>query len=246
MGIEMTMKKVLAILAIAPVLFLTACGSSSNDAASTTDSPSAQPSTSSSDKPTTLKECKTSTAQGHTPATVSQPKSASASLPKTLTLKTNCGDIVISLNAKAPLTVTSIAALANAKYFNNSLCHRLTTEGLFVLQCGDPTATGSGSPTGWSGYADENLPKEGTNNYPAGTVAMANSGPGTNGSQFFLVYDNTTLGANYTIWGTITKGLDLVKKISTVGAFTQQDGNYYYTGDGYPVQTVEILSATAK
>lgn len=198
------------------------------------------------EKPTTVAGCKKSTASGHTPATVKQPTTAAKVLPKTLTFTTNCGDIVISLNPKAPITITSMAALANAKYFNASLCHRLTTEGLFVLQCGDPSATGSGSPTGWKGYKDENLPKASTNNYPAGTVAMANSGPGTNGSQFFLVYKDTTLGANYTIWGKITKGLDLVKKIGDVGAYTINNNKAYYAGDGYPVQPVEIIKSSAK
>ena len=198
------------------------------------------------DKPTTVAGCKKSVATGHTPAKVKQPLTASKILPKTITFTTNCGEIVVTLNPKAPLTITSMATLANAKYFNASLCHRLTTEGLFVLQCGDPSATGSGSPTGWKGYADENLPKGGSNNYPAGTVAMANSGPGTNGSQFFLVYKDTTLGANYTIWGKITKGLDLVKKIGDVGAYTVSNNKAYYSGDGYPVQMVEIVKAVAK
>ena len=197
-------------------------------------------------KPTTVAGCKKSVAQGHPAAKVAQPKSAAKVLPKVLTLVTNCGNIVISLNPKAPLTVTSISALANAKYFNASVCHRLTTEGLFVLQCGDPTATGGGSPTGWSGYKNENLPKAGTNNYPAGTVAMANSGPGTNGSQFFLVYKDTTLGPDYTIWGTITTGLSLLKKIGDVGAYTVQGTQAYYAGDGTPIQTVEIVKASAK
>ena len=199
------------------------------------------------DKPTSVAGCKkTTVTTGHTPAKVAQPKLSLKALPTTLTLTTNCGDIVIALNPKAPVTVTSMAALASAKYFNNSLCHRLTTEGLFVLQCGDPTATGSGSPTGWKGYKDENLPKNATNNYPAGTVAMANSGPGTNGSQFFLVYKNTTLGPNYTIWGKITKGLDLVKKIGEVGAYTVNSGQAYYATDGYPIQMVEILKTSVK
>ena len=239
------MKKALAILVISPLLFLTACGSSGSSA-NTEASTSASPSASSTDKPTGLKECKTSKATGHTPASVPQPKVASAVLPSTLTLTTNCGDIVIQLNDKAPLTITSIAALAKAHYFDNSLCHRLTTEGLFVLQCGDPTATGSGSPTGWSGYGDENLPQNVTNNYPAGTVAMANSGPGTNGSQFFLVYKDTTLGPNYTIWGKITNGLDLVQRIGGVGAYTVNSGQAYYAGDGYPIQMVEIVKTTVK
>ena len=204
------------------------------------------PPTLAADKPTSVAGCKKSTATGHTPAKVKQPTAPAKKLAKTLTFTTNCGDIVITLNAKAPQTVTNISSLANAGYFNKSLCHRLTTQGLFVLQCGDPTATGSGSPTGWKGYADENLPKAGAKNYPAGTVAMANSGPGTNGSQFFLVYADTQLGPNYTIWGKITKGLDLVKKVAEVGAYQMQGDQAYYAGDGYPVQTVEIVKASAK
>jgi peptidyl-prolyl cis-trans isomerase B (cyclophilin B) len=198
-------------------------------------------------RPTSVAGCAKSTAKGHTPATVKQPTVAAKKAAKTLTLSTNCGDIVISLfGAQAPITVTSIAALANASYYNNSLCHRLTTEGIYVLQCGDPTASGSGSPTGWTGYVDENLPKATGINYPAGTVAMANSGPKTNGSQFFLVYQDTTLGANYTIWGKITKGLDLVQKVGAVGAYQMSGNQAMYAGDGYPIQTVEIKKAVAK
>ena len=201
----------------------------------------------SADRPTSVPGCAKSTAKGHAPAKVAQPKVAAKKQAKTLTLSTNCGDIVISLlGAKAPITVTSIATLANAGYYNKSLCHRLTTEGIYVLQCGDPTASGSGSPTGWAGYIDENLPKATGINYPAGTVAMANSGPKTNGSQFFLVYKDTTLGANYTIWGKITKGLDLVQKVGAVGAYQMSGTQAMYAGDGYPIQTVEIVKASAK
>lgn len=201
----------------------------------------------SADRPTSVPGCAKSTAKGHVPATVTQPLVAAKKQAKTLTLTTNCGDIVISLlGAKAPITVTSISALANAGYYNKSLCHRLTTEGIYVLQCGDPTASGSGSPTGWTGYVDENLPKAGGINYPAGTVAMANSGPKTNGSQFFLVYKDTTLGPDYTIWGKITKGLDLVQKVGVVGAYQMSGTQAMYAGDGYPIQTVEIVKAKAK
>lgn len=198
------------------------------------------------ERPTSVAGCKKSNASGHAPAKVKQPTTPAKKLAKTFTITTNCGDIVIALNAKAKQTVTNMSTLANAGYFNKSLCHRLTTEGIFVLQCGDPTATGSGSPTGWKGYPDENLPKAGAKNYPAGTVAMANSGPGTNGSQFFLVYADTQLGPNYTIWGKITKGLDLIKKIGEVGAYQLQGDQAYYAGDGYPVQMVEIIKAIAK
>lgn len=137
--------------------------------------------------------------------------------------------------------------MANAKYYNGTLCHRLTTQGLFVLQCGDPTAQGGGSPGGWIGYKEENLPKAGAKNYPAGTLAMANGGPGTNGSQFFLVYADTQLDPDYTIFGRITQGLDILKKIAEVGAYkVQSDGQAYYAPDGFPIQLVAIESASAK
>ena len=201
----------------------------------------------SAERPISVPGCAKSTAKGHAPAKVKQPTVAAKSPAKTLTLTTNCGSIVISLlGSKAPITVTSIATLANAGYYNKSLCHRLTTEGIFVLQCGDPTASGSGSPTGWKGYVDENLPKAGAKNYPAGTVAMANSGPKTNGSQFFLVYQDTQLGPDYTIWGKITKGLDLVQKIGAVGAYQMSGEQAMYAPDGFPIQMVEIVKATAK
>ena len=199
------------------------------------------------DRPTTVPGCAKSTATGRAPTTVKQPMVAAKKLPKSLTLTTNCGEIVISmLGSKAPITVTSMSTLANAGYFNKSLCHRLTTDGLYVLQCGDPTASGGGSPTGWKGYVDENLPKDVPKNYPAGTVAMANSGAKTNGSQFFLVYKDTQLGPNYTIWGKITKGLDLVQKIGEVGAYQMSGERAVYAADGYPVQMVEIKKASAK
>ncbi len=201
----------------------------------------------SAERPISVPGCAKSTAKGHAPAKVKQPTVPAKSPAKTLTLTTNCGPIIISLlGSKAPITVTSIATLANAGYYNKSLCHRLTTEGIFVLQCGDPTASGSGSPTGWKGYVDENLPKVGAKNYPAGTVAMANSGPKTNGSQFFLVYQDTQLGPNYTIWGKITKGLDLVQKIGAVGAYQMSGEQAMYAPDGFPIQMVEIVKATAK
>jgi len=189
-------------------------------------------------------KCAQATAKAHTPGKVAQPTKAAKPLPKKFTFDTNCGVIEVSLNQKAPITITSLAALIKGKYYDNSLCHRLTTQGLYVLQCGDPTLTGAGNPTGWKGYKDENLPKNANNNYPAGTVAMANSGPGTNGSQVFFVYENTTLGPNYTIWGKITKGLDIVRYIAKQGAITKDaTGKIVYTGDGFTAQPVQIKSA---
>jgi peptidyl-prolyl cis-trans isomerase B (cyclophilin B) len=152
----------------------------------------------------------------------------------TISFTTNQGEIVIETTPSlAPLTVNAIAALAQKNYFDNTICHRLTTEGIFVLQCGDPTGTGTGGP-GFN-IPDENLPEAVENNYPAGTVAMANAGPGTSGSQFFLVYQDTTLGPDYTIWGSITSGLDILQTIASAGVV---DGG----ADGAPATGVTIES----
>jgi peptidyl-prolyl cis-trans isomerase B (cyclophilin B) len=151
-----------------------------------------------------------------------------------ISFTTNQGEIVIETTPSlAPLTVNAIAALAQKNYFDNTICHRLTTEGIFVLQCGDPTGTGTGGP-GFN-IPDENLPQPIENNYPAGTVAMANAGPGTSGSQFFLVYQDTTLGPDYTIWGSITSGLDILQTIASAGVV---GGG----ADGAPVTGVTIES----
>ena len=200
------------------------------------------------ERPTSVASCKKSTAKPRVPATLKQPMVPAKKIPATLTLNTNCGPIRATLLTKrAPQTTTNISFLANSKYYNGTICHRLTTDGLYVLQCGDPTAQGAGSPGGWVGYKEENLPKVGAKNYPAGTLAMANSGPGTNGSQFFLVYADTQLGPNYTIFGRITSGLDLLKKIAEVGAYkVESDGQAYYAPDGFPIQLVVIESASAK
>jgi peptidyl-prolyl cis-trans isomerase B (cyclophilin B) len=145
------------------------------------------------------------------------------------TLKTSCGDIGIALNAKAaPVTVNSFVFLAGQAYFDHTTCHRLTTSGIYVLQCGDPTGTGTGGP-GYT-FPDENL-KGAT--YPAGTVAMANSGPNTNGSQFFLVYRDSSLPPSYTPFGTITSGMDVLTDIAANGT---ADGST----DGAPKDDVVI------
>ena len=163
-------------------------------------------------------------------------KAADYRKPFSATLATDQGDIVIAMAAgKAPCATNSFKHLAEAKYFDGTSCHRLTTSGIFVLQCGDPSATGSGGP-GYQ-FGEENLPANGSNNYPAGTVAMANAGAGTNGSQFFLVYKDTTLGPNYTVFGTITSGLDVVTKVAAAGV----------TGggaDGAPATKTTITNVT--
>ena len=183
--------------------------------------------------------CAKTTAVGHYPIKVGTPDTKVTPTDRTFTLNTNCGTITFTaFGKKAPVTVIAMTFLAKAGFFDHSLCHRVTTAGLYVLQCGDPTATGSGGPM-WS-YNDENLPVKGTNDYPAGTIAMANSGidsqgRGTNGSQFFIVYKDTTLGADYTIWGQVTSGLDIVKKVAAAGVVGGGT-------DGTPKQTIAIES----
>ena len=143
----------------------------------------------------------------------------------TVTLQACSGDttadIVLELDgAAAPQAVASFVTLAQGGYFDGTGCHRLTTQGIFVLQCGDPTFTGSGSP-GYSFGPIENAPEDDL--YPAGTVAMARRGDDANsmGSQFFLVYEESTIPSDtaggYTVFGTITSGLDFVQAVADAG-----------------------------
>ncbi|GGQ77003.1 peptidylprolyl isomerase [Kitasatospora griseola] len=154
--------------------------------------------------------------------------------PYTATLDTSAGKVTFSLDAaKAPHTVNSFVFLAGQQFWDNTKCHRLTTEGIYVLQCGDPTGTGSGGP-GYQ-FTDENLTGA---TYPAGTVAMANAGPNTNGSQFFLVYKDTQLPPSYTPFGKITGGLDALQKLAQAGV---KGGGT----DGPPATPVDVKSITA-
>ncbi|MFD7439053.1 peptidylprolyl isomerase [Streptomyces sp. NPDC059861] len=157
----------------------------------------------------------------------------------TMSLATTCGDIDVALKASAaPHTVNSFNFLAGKGYFDHTKCHRLTTNGIYVLQCGDPTASGSGGP-GYQ-FKDENLKDKSLkgNVYPAGTVAMANSGPHTNGSQFFLVYQDSQLPPSYTPFGTVSEsGMAVLKKIAEAGESTG-------AGDGAPNATVVVNKAT--
>jgi len=154
------------------------------------------------------------------------------------TIVTNRGPVVIDLlNAKATCTVNSFVHLAGKGYFGNTRCHRLTTSGIYVLQCGDPTGTGNGGP----GYKFANENTAGAR-YTAGTVAMANAGPGTNGSQFFLVYrDSTSLHPNYTPFGTVVKGLGIIQNVAKAGT-----DNANGPGDGHPKEKVVIKRVIIK
>ena len=193
-----------------------------------------------------------------TPATSGIATSGTA----TMTITTNQGVIEAQLDAaKAPCTVASFMYLAGKQFFNNTKCHRLTTQGIYVLQCGDPSGTGQGGPS--YKFPDENLPEPPpapqpsgsaapspsnspsappTNLYPEGTLAMANSGADTNGSQFFVVYkDGSALDAKYSIFGIVTKGLDIVQKIAQTGV---QGVNGQPQTDGKPKTDVTIQSLT--
>jgi len=170
------------------------------------------------------------------------------------TLNTNQGKITFNLlNNKATCTVNSFVHLAEAGYFNNTQCHRLLTSGIYVLQCGDPYATatakldcsatgkiGSGTP-GYD-FASENLTGA---KYPAGTVAMANEGSATtNGSQFFIVFKDSTSGltASYTPFATVSSGLGIVQNVAKDGYSCQ----YAQSGGGAPKKKVIIDSVTIK
>jgi peptidyl-prolyl cis-trans isomerase B (cyclophilin B) len=183
--------------------------------------------------------CKSTDSVAHAPKQVGRPILMRSSLRiRTITLRTNCGDIQISTESlRAPLAVNAMAFLAVNGFFDHSLCHRLTTSGIFILQCGDPTASGQGGPAFM--YRDENLPASTAGNYPAGTVAMANSGPNTNGSQFFITYQDSTLNPDYTIWGHVTRGLEIVKAIAGYGVVS--GGN-----DGTPRQTIAVESVVIR
>jgi peptidyl-prolyl cis-trans isomerase B (cyclophilin B) len=239
MGIVKTEKDWIAMkrLAIAIVAALfTSLFAAPNYAVANTQRPKAVTAKSESVK-TEKVRCKNTKAAAANPARIAPPENILKRGPRTITLQTNCGNIVIQTFFKqAPVTITVLSSLIRGGYYNRTLCHRLTTEGIYVLQCGDPTATGSGGPE--FRYRDENLPVAGTNNYPAGVVAMANSGPNTNGSQFFLVYKDTTLGPNYTIWGRITSGLEIVRHIAEGGVKKGE-------ADGVPMRTIAIERATS-
>ena len=170
------------------------------------------------------------------------------------TINTNLGKITFDLlNSKATCTVNSFVHLAEAGYFNNTQCHRLLTSGIYVLQCGDPYATataklscsttsniGSGTP-GYD-FASENLTGA---KYPAGTVAMANEGTASsNGSQFFIVYKDSTSGltSSYTPFATVSSGLGIVQNVAKDGYSCQ----YAQSGGGAPKKKVIIDSVTIK
>nr|WP_199321732.1 peptidylprolyl isomerase [Corynebacterium diphtheriae] len=180
---------------------------------------------------------------GNASKDVSKPKTESVSAKGTTTvsLDTNKGKIDLELDrAASPCTVNAIEHLAKQKYYDDTVCHRLTTSGIYVLQCGDPSGKGSGGP----GFqfdneypTDEASDKQTPVVYPRGSIAMANAGEGTNGSQFFLNYKDSPLPPAYTYFGKISdSGLKTLDKIAEAGV---KDGGT----DGAPAEEVKIRTA---
>lgn len=238
------LSRVLAVAASAVlVLSLAACGSDDSATDSTGGSPAGSPSVS----PSTGGSGKTCSyptdPQGAAKPVNPPPSQAAYSGTVKVTMSTSIGSLDLTLDAdRAPCTVNSFLSLAKQGYFDNTSCHRLTTAaaGISVLQCGDPTGTGSGTP-GYS-FNDE---LTGHEHYGAGVLAMANAGPNTNGSQFFVVYaDSSSLDhANneppaYTIFGSISpSSLTKVATAAAAGTTTGQP-------DGAPKIPVNISKVT--
>jgi peptidyl-prolyl cis-trans isomerase B (cyclophilin B) len=207
-------KKVLAAAAAAIVLPLVAsCAASPSPGGPAS---SAAPAASSASGSTTGISC-TYTADGQASKQVNLPPSSGVSNTGTTAavLSLNGKAIGLTLDrAKAPCTVNSFVSLATQGFYDDTSCHRMgTAEGFQMLQCGDPTASGRGGP-GYR-FADE---LTGSEKYTAGTLAMANSGANTNGSQFFLVFGDTPLDPNYTVFGRIdTAGLKVLMELAAGG-----------------------------
>ncbi len=225
-----------ALAALPLVAVLAACGSSSDSGGSggsgSADSSSASPSSSPSASASAASGSCTyqKSAQPVARKASLPPDGKPSGLPKAVTITTNRGDVKVTLDStKAPCAVNSFVSLAKQGYFDKTPCHRLVTQGLSILQCGDPSGTGSGGP----GYtfpdeltqADPRIqpcrsdPSAGEIcTYTAGTVAMANAGPNTNGSQFFLVYKDSPLPNAYTVFGKMNAaGVAVVAKVAAAG-----------------------------
>ena len=224
---------VVAVVAVAVGAFVLMRPDSTDAAAdpTVTATPSESPSDSPSESTGADAEnpCPTSTTSGNPePARFDEVPDPAGAEGRTwnVTLETSCGPIALELDgAAAPQAVASLLFLAREEYYTGTPCHRLTTEGIFVLQCGDPTGTGQGGP-GYSYGPIENAPADDV--YPAGTLAMARVGNQAEslGSQFFLVYEDSTIPSDsaggYTVFGRITSGLELVQQIAAGG--TRPDG----------------------
>ncbi|MEV7615109.1 peptidylprolyl isomerase [Streptomyces sp. NPDC089799] len=179
------------------------------------------------------------TPTGAGPRTVGVPSfdADSAGRPLTFRLTTGEGTVTVkALTEDAPCATNSFSYLAGKKYFDGSKCHRLTTKGIFVLECGDPAGVGNSDP-GYS-YPDENLAGA---VYPAGTVAVSKAQPGRNGGQFFISYGDPAfrLNPDWTPFGKVVEGLDVVKRIAAKGTASGEP-------DGAPKEPVVLTAVTVQ
>ncbi len=230
------LKRPAAVLACLSVLVLAGCGDSGDDTAS-------DPAGGSESSSETTASGETTTCEypedGREAAREVQAPDAEAQAEGTIaaTIATNFGDIGLTLDAaSAPCTVNSFVSLAEQGFYDDTPCPRIgDMEGFGILQCGDPTGTGAGG-AGYS-FADE---LSGDETYPAGTLAMANAGPDTNGSQFFLVFRDSEFPPSYNVFGTIDDaGLEVLDEIAAVG-----NDNANPDGGGAPNEDVTIESVT--
>ena len=148
----------------------------------------------------------------------------------TAKMKTSAGEMEIILNAgMTPVTVNNFVFLAKKNFYDNTIFHRAIKG--FMIQGGDPNGDGTGGP----GYKFDDEPF--TGEYTRGTLAMANSGPNTNGSQFFIMHGDYPLPPNYVIFGKVIKGLDVVDKIANAPVTMSPSGE-----NSKPVNPVKVLS----
>ncbi|MCK9924369.1 peptidylprolyl isomerase [Frankia sp. AgPm24] len=236
---------IVVVVAASSIAAILLTGKDHDDNATATANPATTPSAAAAAPTSKVGDC-VYTSNGETPArNATLPKAAAKvdTSPATMVINTSAGTMTATLDAdKAPCTVHALLTLADTKYFDDTACHRETagTEaGIFVLQCGDPTGTGAGSP-GY-GYANENT--EGVT-YDRGVLAMAHSSqPDSNGSQFFINYATPTtqgaaaLAGGYTVFGRITQGLDVLDKLTKPGV---EGGG----SDGAPASKAKITSIT--
>ena len=149
-------------------------------------------------------------------------------------LKTTVGDIEIALNGKeTPITVNNFIALAKKKFYDNTFFHRVVKD--FMIQGGDPEGTGMGGP----GYKFDDEPISGE--YARGTIAMANSGPNTNGSQFFIMHKDVPLQKDYVIFGKVIKGIEVVDKIALAPVSYNSSGELSKPVKPVVINSVEII-----
>ncbi len=236
----MVKRALVGLPALVLLLGLAACGEEESGGSDANDDTSASETGASADASTTAVDAPVGPCSyipdGTSTEVEAPPASPEHESDVDVTISTSEGDLEATLDGEAtPCTVNSFTSLAEQGYFDGTSCHRLVTEGIYVLQCGDPTGSGAGGP-GYS-FADELTGQE---TYGPGTLAMANAGANTNGSQFFIVYGESPLPPSYTVFGQVDEAsVDLVAGIA-------EDGSDEVNGpaDGHPNTPVDIEAVT--